>query len=95
MSPSLILSALLSTTLGLIFHLLRGGSLIRLLLLIVAAWIGFAIGQLIGSLLDWPFLRIGNVYALHGLIGSIILMILVSVPVTPSTSERRDISRPR
>ncbi len=80
MAPSLVFSALLSTACGLIFHILRGGNLLRLLILMLAAWIGFAIGQLIGSLTDWPLLRVGEVYVLQGLIGSLIAMILTGRP---------------
>lgn len=80
MAPSLVLSALLSTAFGLIFHLIRGGNLMRLFLLLVVAWLGFAIGQLIGSLLDWPLLHVGDVYILQGLLGSLGAMILASAP---------------
>jgi hypothetical protein len=95
MAPSLVLSALLSTAFGLIFHIIRGGNLIRLLVLLIAAWIGFAIGQLIGSLTDWPLLRIGEVYVLHGLIGSIIAMILAGRPPLDSIPERGNPTRRR
>jgi hypothetical protein len=93
MAPSLILSALLSTAFGLIFHLIRGGNLIRLFLLLVAAWIGFAIGQLIGSLLGWPLLRLGDVYVLQGLLGSLGAMILASAPAPTTPVERRNTPR--
>ena len=93
MAPSFVLSALLSTAFGLIFHIIRGGTLIRLLLLIVAAWLGFAIGQLIGSLLDWPLLRIGDVYVLQGFIGSLGAMILASAPAPTAPVERRNTPR--
>lgn len=95
MSPSLVFSALLSTACGLIFHILRGGNLIRLFVLLIAAWIGFAIGQLIGSLTDWPLLRVGEVYVLHGLIGSIIAMILTGWPARASVSEKSNPKRKR
>ena len=80
MAPSLVFAALLSTACGLIFHILRGGNLIRLSVLLIAAWIGFAIGQLIGSLTDWPLLRVGEVYVLQGVIGSLIAIILTGRP---------------
>lgn len=90
MSPSLVFSALLSTFLGLVFHLLRGGSIARLLLILIAAWIGFGLGQLLGSVLGWSLARIGDVYVLHGLIGSLAAMILASAPAAASPVEKRN-----
>jgi uncharacterized membrane protein SpoIIM required for sporulation len=95
MSPSLVFSALLSTACGLIFHVIRGGNLLRLFVLLIAAWLGFAIGQLIGSLTDWPLLRVGEVYVLHGLIGSIIAMILTGWPARESMPDRSSPTRKR
>ncbi len=80
MSPALLLSILLSLSFGLIVHILRGGNFLRLLLLLLASSIGFAIGQLIGSLIGWPLFRVGEVYVLEGLIGSVIGLILINVP---------------
>lgn len=80
MTPALVLSALISTAAGLIYHLVRGGGVQRILLFVIAAWIGFAVGQLIGSLLHSQLLVIGEVHVLEGLIGSLIALILAGGP---------------
>ena len=49
-------------------------------LLVVAAWIGFAVGQLIGAVLDLHVLLIGEVHLLEGIIGSVIVLVLVGRP---------------
>ena len=44
-SPALVFGLLLATLYGAVFHLIFGGNLRRLLLFLVAAWLGFALGQ--------------------------------------------------
>ena len=48
-----------------------------LLRYLVAAWAGFAAGQVIGWLGGWEFLTLGQVHVLEGTLGSIVLMMLV------------------
>jgi hypothetical protein len=80
MPPSLVFSALISTACGLGFHLLRGGSLTRLIVYVIAAWIGFAIGQVLGSLVGLQLILIGGVHLLEGVAGSLIALVLVARP---------------
>ena len=48
-----------------------------LLRYLIAAWAGFAAGQVIGWLGGWEFLMLGQVHVLEGTLGSIVLMMLV------------------
>jgi len=57
--PSIIIGILISSLYGVAFHLWRGGSLGRLILYIILAWIGFWAGHLIGNALDWTFFSLG------------------------------------
>jgi len=59
---SILLGCLIATLYGSGFHLWRGGSIWRLLLYIVFAWVGFWGGHLLGSQLGWGFLQVGSLY---------------------------------
>lgn len=63
--PALLLALLLSVTYASILHLWKGRSLRDLLLYLVASAGGFAVGQLLGLLLQIPLPRIGQVYVIE------------------------------
>jgi len=88
-SPGLALSAVLSTAYGAVFHLWRGGGYGVLLRYLIAAWGGFALGQLAGWLGGWTFLMVGQVHMLEGTLGSGVLLIIASwLTVPPARSSR-------
>jgi len=70
--PGLLLIFLLSTLVGLGFHLWKGGSIFRMLFLVIFSLVGFGIGQWIGVQLKSTFLVIGWVQVGVGSIFSII-----------------------
>ena len=79
--PAWILTGvLLGTAYAVLFHLWRGGSLRRLAALIAAAWLGFAAGQLVGTLIGWPTPMLGETHLIEATIGSLIALIVVSRP---------------
>ena len=80
MSPAFVFSAIISTGVGLAYHLWRGGGLRRMLLFVIAAWSGFAIGQVIGSLLGWRLLVVGEVHLVEGIIGSLLALVIAGRP---------------
>jgi hypothetical protein len=57
--PALLFGLLVSTLMGAAFHLWKGGSLGRLLLYLILAWIGFWSGHMLGNNLGWTFGSIG------------------------------------
>ena len=77
-SPGLALSVLIATAYGAAFHLWRGGGIRVLLRYLIAAWAGFAAGQVVGWLGGWEFLMLGQVHMLEGTLGSIVLMLMMS-----------------
>jgi len=88
-SPGLALSALVATAYGAAFHLWRGGGFGVLLRYLVAAWAGFAAGQVVGWLGGWEFLMLGQVHVLEGTLGSgALLMIAYWLTVAPSRPTR-------
>jgi len=75
-APAFIYSFLVATFLGSAFHLLKGGSGGRLILLLILSWAGFFIGHLLGSAWGIKFLMIGPVSGGFGAIGSIIFLLV-------------------
>jgi hypothetical protein len=80
MLPALLLSALLSTAYGSAFHVWRGGNVRRLGLFLVAAWIGFGLGQIAGMLIGWNAGMIGEVHWIEATLGSWIALLVVNRP---------------
>ena len=74
--PALFLGLILSTLYGGLFHLWRGGNAGRLILYIILAWIGFWLGQLIGTLADVSFDTLGQLHLVVASLGSIIFLIV-------------------
>ena len=61
--PALIFGILLSSAYGTAFHFWKGGSLKRLLLYVILAWLGFWIGHILGGVLGWKFAAVGPINA--------------------------------
>jgi uncharacterized membrane protein YeaQ/YmgE (transglycosylase-associated protein family) len=72
--PALFLGLILSTLYGALFHLWRGGNAGRLLLYLLLSWIGFWLGQLVGSLLHISFDLIGQLHILTSTLGSLVFL---------------------
>jgi hypothetical protein len=75
-ATGLVLGFLLSTIYGAVFHLLLGGPPRKLLLYVVASWVGFAAGHFIGDLLGIEALKLGAIHLLAASVGSWIALIL-------------------
>ncbi|MFN2136232.1 MAG: hypothetical protein ACK2UK_09775 [Candidatus Promineifilaceae bacterium] len=69
-ASGLVLALLLATAYAALFHFLIGGSLRRLILYIIAAWIGFAIGHFLGQVLAVDWLKLGPLYLFSASIGA-------------------------
>ena len=78
MSPALLLSIFIAVGLGLVYHLWRGGGFFRLLVSIVAAWVGMALGHLIGVFFNWRLMLIGELHVVEGLIGALLVLFMVN-----------------
>jgi hypothetical protein len=63
--PALLLGLLLSVAYAGLLHVWKGRSLRDLLLYLVASAVGFAIGHLLGLLLQIPLPRIGEVHVIE------------------------------
>jgi hypothetical protein len=59
--PAILFGIVLSTAYGTAFHFWKGGSLKRLLLYVILAWLGFWIGHFVGVVLGWTFAAVGPI----------------------------------
>lgn len=78
MSPALLLSIFIAVGLGLAYHLWRGGGFFRLIMSIVAAWVGLAIGHFVGQFFGWRLVMVGELHLAEGLIGALLVLMLVN-----------------
>ena len=70
-----VLGFLLATAYGAGFHLLIGGPAKRIIIYILASWVGFAVGHFIGDLLNFEFLKLGAVHLFAASLGSWLFLI--------------------
>ncbi len=72
--PSLLLGLIISSLIGALFHLWRGGGPGRLLLYLLLAWIGFWGGHIVGAMRSWTFLSLGPLRLGMAAVGSLITL---------------------
>jgi uncharacterized membrane protein YeaQ/YmgE (transglycosylase-associated protein family) len=82
LNPSVLLGILLSIAYASLFHLWTGRHLRDLLVFIIAALIGFAVGQWSGPRFQLEFLHVGQLYLFEASIGAW-LGLLVAKFVSP------------
>ncbi len=71
-SPAFTFGLLIATFYGALAHVLLGGDGRRLLALVIASWIGFAIGQGLGQIMGINALAVGPIRVLAASLGSFI-----------------------
>jgi len=69
-TATLLLAFTLATLYGAGFHLWQGGGARRLGLYLLAGWLGFSLGQVLGDLFNLPLLAIGALNTLTATLGS-------------------------
>lgn len=70
--PGVLLILFVSMVIGLLVHLWRGGSLLRMIVLVLITLIGFILGHLISQGADSNFLVIGWVQLGWGVVSAIL-----------------------
>ena len=71
-TQSALLGLLIAMACGLTFHLLRGGSLRRMLLYVGAACVAFFTGHTVGGWLGWDLLRVGPLNLFPALLATVL-----------------------
>ena len=94
-APGFYFSLLIASGLGLVFHLIRGGSLGRLVLYLAAAWIAFMVGHLVAEWLDWHLLRVGPINLFAALLAAVIGLSAATLLAGPERSRHRISKRRR
>jgi hypothetical protein len=92
LSPSFTFGLLTATLYGAIAHLLLGGNGRRLLFLILASWVGFAIGQAVGDVMDITVMAVGPTNLFAASLGSL-LGIATTAILTARPSSQADRGR--
>jgi hypothetical protein len=86
--PAAIFGIIASTLYGALFHLIRGGNLLRLVIYIILGWFGFWLGHFFAEFLSWEFLSVGPLHLGIATIFSWVFM-LVGSWLTQVEVERR------
>jgi hypothetical protein len=76
LSPPFVLSALLSTAIAALFNLWQGGSVRDLALYLIASWLGFAVGELLGGWIGLDLFMIGQVHVAEASLSCALLLFL-------------------
>jgi hypothetical protein len=74
-AAGLVLGFLLATAYGAGFHVLLGGPARRIVLYVLAAWVGFTLGHFIGDFFDITLMTLGAVHLVSASLGAWIALI--------------------
>jgi hypothetical protein len=74
--PSLLFGLLIASLYGVLYHLVRGGGLGRLLLFLIFGWAGFALGHLVGVWRGWVLIPLGELNLGLSTLGSLVLLVV-------------------
>lgn len=69
-ASGMVLAFLLATAYGAGFHLIMGGPARRILLFVIAAWLGFAAGHFLGDFLGIDILELGAINLFSASVGA-------------------------
>ncbi|MCY4526606.1 MAG: hypothetical protein OXB89_08345 [Anaerolineaceae bacterium] len=86
--PVFTFGFILATLHGAIFHIVVGGDVRRLALFMLAAWAGFALGQLMAISLDLSVLLVGEIHLGPASLCALVALVLVHL-LTRSQSRPR------
>jgi len=70
----LLFGLVLASIYGTAFHFWKGGSLGRLLLFLILAWVGFIGGDILGAVLKWDFAAVGPINTGMATFGSAVFL---------------------
>jgi hypothetical protein len=78
----------IATLIGAVFHFVVGGNARRLAIFLMAAWVGFALGHLIGNTLGVELLMIGELRMLPAAAGAMFALFVAYVLTTDRSARR-------
>jgi hypothetical protein len=74
--PTLLYAVLIAMLYGALYHLIRGGSLWRLMLYLGLSVLGFVAGHLFGLWRGWLWLPLGSINLGISSVGSVLVLLL-------------------
>ena len=77
-----LLAVTIATLMGSAFHILRGGSIRKLGLHLLAANLSFLLGQLLSELIAWRLIRVGALNLFPAILATILGLFLTTVLAT-------------
>ncbi len=77
--PTLTFAFMIATLLGAGFHFIVGGDIRRLAMFLLAAWVGFALGHMLGALFEINILNIGTLRVVSAAAGALVALIAAFV----------------
>jgi len=89
--PNATFGFILATLFGAAFHLLVGGDARRLALFLLSGWVGFGLGQILGTIFEINILNIGALRIVTASFGA--LVALAAAHVLTSNPTRKRVSR--
>jgi hypothetical protein len=92
--PGLLLAFLLATAGGLAFHLIRGGSIVRMAVYVVTAWVTFFAGHALAQVFGWTFGRLGSINLVAATAATVLSLLAVSVLARPEGKPRQQARKP-
>lgn len=72
--PTTTFGFILATLFGAVFHLIMGGDARRLALFLLAGWVGFGLGHVLGAVFSINILNIGTLHIFTAAIGALIAL---------------------
>jgi len=75
-TPSYLLAIVLSTLYGALFHLFRGGSGRRMILYLMASWVGFSVGHQVSPFIGVRIFSVGPLNVGLATVGAGLALIL-------------------
>jgi hypothetical protein len=81
--PTVYLGFLIASLIGLAFHALRGGTLGRLVLYLVTAWVAFFLGHALAALMGWDAGRLGGLNLLPAIVATVTGLMVASLLAGP------------
>lgn len=90
--PTATFGFILATLCGAAFHLVVGGDARRLALFLLAGWVGFLLGHVLGGILGISILTIGMLRVFPALLGALVALVVAQFLTRKRT---RPVSRSR
>jgi hypothetical protein len=89
-SPALLLAFLVASAYAALYNLWRNGAPRDLGFCLIAAWVGFALGQAVGWLLHLDWGMIGSLYMIEGTVLAWMMLLLMNWLRMPGSEKRQE-----